>query len=335
MATDNPSKPQVFGTLPDGQEVRLVTLSSDALTVSVMTYGASVQDLLFEGAPMVLGSDRLADYLDPLIYCGAIVGRVANRISGGTFPWNGGMRDVDTNEAGVTCLHGGGAGTGQLNWQIAEHSGSQCTFSLTLADGHMGFPGALTLRATYRVTGATLRLELTAIAESDTVLAPAPHCYFNLAGGGSIDDHTLWAAADRYTEVDARLWPTGRSPAVDGTRFDFRTAVPLGAEGIDHNLCVSEARTEMKKMAVLTHPGSGRRMTLRSTEPGLQVYNAEHMGDAPVDGSHGRRFGRRAGVAMEPQVWPDAVNRPEFPSAFLGAGERFEAVSEFEFDLLE
>jgi aldose 1-epimerase len=328
-----------FGIRPDGRGVERVTLVSGGMTAKVLTQGAILQDLTFEGQPLVLGSDDLSDYLGHISYFGALVGRVANRISGGAYVAGGDAYSLDLNDPLGNCLHGGSDGTSMHLWTLEEASETEVRLRLSLPDGHMGFPGGLEIAARYSLDGATLVLEIEARSDADTVCSIAPHSYFNLDGSPKIDEHKLKIAADHYLPVDAQMAPTGEVRAVAGGGFDFRDARAMGDVSVDHNFCLADARRELSFAASLYGPKSGIEMQIYSTEPGLQVYDARHISeagpdagpDAGIAGSHGRRFGPRAGVAIETQNWPDAVTQGHFPPATLKRGEVFRARTEFRF----
>ncbi len=313
-----------FGHLPDGQTVKKISLSGGGLTVQILTYGATVQDLRLDGVahPLVLGSPTLLPYLTDFRYFGAIVGRFANRIAGGQFDLNGQTYALNCNDNGVQTLHGGAEGAGQLVWAVEDMTPDSVTLALTLADGHMGFPGDMTVRATYALPGdGALRLDIQARTNAPSPCSFAHHGYFNLDGAGSVLDHLLQIDADHYLPVDAGLIPTGQIAPVGGTPFDFRTPRLIGAAGFDHNLCLANARQPLRKVAQMHGPQSGVVLTVSTTEPGLQVYDGQKIparGFAGLDGCH---YGPNGGLALETQIWPDAPNRAEFPDSILQPGE--------------
>ncbi|MFD1913673.1 aldose epimerase family protein [Halodurantibacterium flavum] len=317
-----------FDTLPDGREVLAVDLAGPQLRATVLTLGATVQDLRLDGVdhPLVLRLPTSRAYLEEGLYVGAIVGRFANRIGNARFELDGRTHEVDPNFLGRHLLHGGSDGIHAHLWQIADVQPAQVTMTLDLGDGHMGFPGALRITATLGVSGDALDVDLRAVAEAATPCNLAHHGYFDLDGAGDIRGHELWIAADHYVPVDADLIPTGEIAPVEGTPFDFRTMRPIGDAGYDHNLCLSPTRQEMRHVATLKGR-NGLRMEIETTEPGLQVYDGAMFGRLVV--ADGQVRGPYAGVALETQGWPDAPNQPGFPDAILRPGQEYRALTAY------
>lgn len=326
----------VFGTLPDGRQVHRVTLTAHGMTASVITWGASLQDLRLSGIahPLVLGFPDLAPYLAEGRYFGAIVGRCANRIAGGRAQLGDRTLDLDRNERGRTTLHGGSDGTGQRNWIIADQGADFVALSDHLPDGHMGFPGALLVRVTYRLLpGPALHIGILASTTDDTLCNFAQHSYFNLDGRPTIADHRLTVPADTYLPVDGDLIPLGPPAPVQGTALDFRQPARLGdrlggppggppdGPGIDHNLCLAPRRAMAPRRAA-TLRGRSVQMTIDSTEPGLQVYDGALLRPG-APGLDGQSYGPHAGIALESQLWPDAPHHPSYPSAVLEMGQLY------------
>lgn len=313
----------VFGRLPGGEPVEAVEITAHGLRARFLTWGATLQDLRLEGVPhgLVLGFPDLGSYLAyPDLYFGAMVGRFANRIGDGRATLGGTHVQLDRNFLGRHLLHGGREGTSRRNWRIAARSDAAVTFADTLPDGHMGFPGCLTVRTTFEIRpGPALSIEVLAETDAETLFSFAHHAYFNLGGGPTIAGHSLRIAADHYLPVSDELIPTGEVAAVTGTPFDFRDPVTLDAGrlavGYDHNFCLSEERGPVRPVADLVAPDGRVTMTIRTTEPGLQVYDGAAIAAGP--------FGAHAGLALEPQVWPDAPNHRHFPSALLRPGETY------------
>jgi aldose 1-epimerase len=317
-----------FGVLPGGGTVWRATISGHGLTASVMTLGASLQDLRLDGTPhpLVLGFPRLGPYLDEGRYFGAVVGRYANRIRDGRAVLDGQALELDRNQNGHHILHGGSDGSGTRNWVLAEQSDDMVALADLLPAGHMGFPGSMPVRAIYRILpGPTLSLSIRATSDAPTLCNFAQHSYFNLDGKDTVAGHHLTVPASHHLPVDADLIPQGPPAPVHGTALDFRRPVRLGERlsgpAIDHNLCLAPERHVRPRRAAMLEAG-GLRMTLRSTEPGLQVYTANHLSPC-APGLAGRPYGRHAGIALESQLWPDAPNRPDFPSARLMPGRLY------------
>ena len=332
-----------FGATREGEAVRRFAIEGGGLSARILTYGAVVQDLRLAGhhAPLVLGFERLEDYLDHSRYFGAIAGRCANRISGAKFILDGERFELDANDNGNT-LHGGAKGLGRRVWRVSETGPDFVTLAIDDPAGWMGFPGTLDIVCTYRLKPpGTLAVELTAACDRPTLCNLAPHSYFNLddGGRGSILDHRISIAASAYTPVDEQGIPTGEVLPVEGTPFDFvipRTIRLCEGEETryDHNFCLSAARGPLRRTAWAQGAASGVEMEVWTTEPGLQFYTGQFP-DRVVPGLDGIFYRSQAGFCLEPQVWPDSPNRPHFPQAVLRPGEEYRQTSEFRFRLPE
>ncbi|MFI7291352.1 aldose epimerase family protein [Streptomyces anulatus] len=321
-----------FGALADGSPVRRWTLERDGVRVRVLTYGATVQSVEAPGrdgsrAPVALGLPDVAGYEEfPAPYFGAVVGRYANRIGGASFVLDGRTHRLTPNEGG-NHLHGGVRGFDKRVWDaVAVPDGVR--LSLVSADEDEGYPGRLDFSVTYTLgPGGALRLAYRAVTDAPTVLNPTSHLYWNLAGAdsGSALGQQLRIAAGRVTRVDAASVPTGELLPVAGTLFDFREMRAVGA-GYDQNFVLAEGTEEAYGVAAELYDAvSGRVLTVRTTEPGLQLYTADHF--------DGRPFGPCAGIALETQHFPDSPNRPEFPSTVLRPGEEFVSRTEYAFSV--
>lgn len=310
---------KLFGTLSDGTRVHRWTLERAGVRVRVLTYGGIVQsaevpDRDGRAADVVLGFPGLDGYLEtPGPYIGALVGRYANRIARGRFPLDGATYHLAQNN-GPNSLHGGERGFDKRVWE-AEPVEHGVRLHRVSPHGEEGFPGRLAVSATYTLDAAgALRIAYEATTDAPTVVNLTNHTYWNLAGSGNAGGHELRIDASRLTPVDADLIPTGEFEDVAGTGFDFRAARKVGA-GYDHNFVLDKGVTRAPlEVAELHDPASGRVLTVATTEPGLQLYTADHLSGpfAPGDG-----------IALETQHFPDSPNRPDFPSTELRPGEVF------------
>ena len=331
---------RVFGQLPQGGTVHEITLAAGDLTVAVITLGAIIRDVRLAGVghPLVLGFDDPASYVEHSPYFGAVCGRYGGRIARGRFTLDGRPYQLSLNENGKTHLHGGNVGFSRRLWDIVEVRGDSVVLRLVSPDGEEGYPGTLTAEVRYTVEApATIRMEITAIANAPTVVNLLQHSYFNLDDSPDILDHRLQIFAGAYTPTDADLIPTGEVLTVAGSNFDFRTPRPVrqtrAGERIvyDKNFVVDRRRAAAPRpMARLSSPVNGLTLAIESTEPGLQFYDGSYI-NLPVPGLGGRVYRANSGVCLEPQLFGDAPNHQSFPSSVLRPGETYRQVSTFAF----
>ena len=351
-----------FGTTPDGTSVERWTLSNGELTVRVLTYGGVIQTLEAPDAGgdvenVVLGFADLAGYVsddDP--YFGSLIGRYGNRIAGGSFDLDGATYQLPLND-GPNTLHGGPTGFDDRVWtatNVTDDDAAALQLELVSPDGDQGFPGTLTTTVTYTVDAdSRLSVHYEATTDAPTVVNLTQHTYWNLAGewSGTIYDHELQIDASGYTPVDATLIPTGQVAPVQGTPFDFREPTAIGerireddqqllyGQGYDHNWALdreddgaregSDSEDGLEQAAVLHDPGSGRTLTIATTEPGLQFYSGNFL-DGTLVGTGGAIYRQGDGLALETQHFPDSPNQPGFPSTVLRPGEVYDSTTVFE-----
>ena len=339
----------MWGKTTGGTAVDAYTLSDSHLTVKVITYGAHVvsieaPDRKGVKANVVLGFDDMAGYeAGKSTYIGAIVGRYGNRIAKGTFSIDGSTFHIPVNN-GANTLHGGTVGFDQKIW-TATKIPDGVELALVSADGDMGFPGTLTAHVRYTLEGSSLRIAYSATTTKPTVVNLTNHSYFNLAGNGqgTILNELMMINADRYTPVDAGLIPTGELATVAGTPFDFRKPVAIGARindandqlkiagGYDHNFVLNNAADGgLHPAAVVVDPGSGRTLTVKTTEPGIQFYSSNFL-DGTLKGQFGVMYPKNAAFCLETQHFPDSPNHPAFPSTELKPGQTMHSLTVFVF----
>ncbi|MBV9929816.1 MAG: galactose mutarotase [Alphaproteobacteria bacterium] len=337
-----------FGTLPDGRAVEVVTLANGhGMRVRLISYGASIQSVVVPdrhgaGADVTLGYPDLRAYLEHPQYFGSTVGRVANRIALGRFTLDGRTYQVPVNN-GPNSLHGGTKGFDKVLWSVAETQGgpsARVTFRYVSPDGEMGYPGTLTVSATYALDEANaLSVDYRATTDRPTLVNLSNHAYWNLAGEGSAEGamgHLLTIPADAYSPTDATAIPTGEFRPVAGTVFDFRKPMPVGARvrdaadrqivfgrGYDHNWVVARTiAAEPRLLARVEEPISGRVMEILSNQPGLQFYSGNFL-DATTAGKAGKLYRMGDAIVLEPQMFPDTPNHPEFGSIRLEPGQTY------------
>jgi aldose 1-epimerase len=347
MAAKTRVSKQAFGQAPDGTAVDLYSLADGKVEVGIMTYGGIIVSLRTPDRngkldDVVLGCNSVEEYVAQTAHFGGIIGRYANRIAHGSFQLDGQTYHIPKND-GDNALHGGVGGFDKVVW-AAKQMGDGIELTYVSKDGYQGFPGTLTTTVRYSLSGGALRIEYSATTDQDTVLNLTNHSYFNLAGQGKGDvlGHVLKIDASRITPVDAALIPTGELQAVEGTPFDFRTPHAIGArieaddpqlrlgQGYDHNFVLDHPPGELSEAAEVYEPTTGRILRVSTTEPGVQLYTANHL-DGSITGKQGRVYHRRFAFCLETQHFPDSPNHSSFPSTELKAGQRFHSVTVLEF----
>lgn len=336
-----------FGVTPGGAPVEEITLTAGELSCRIITYGGAIRALTVPdraGRPVdvVLGFDTLEDYLNHDKCLGALIGRYANRIGGSRFQLNGREYTLPAND-GVNHLHGG-RGFDKQVWKVEGAWENSLTLSLVSPDGQEGYPGALSAQVTYTLGAEGLTLDYRAVCDQDTLCSLTNHAYFNLSGHGSGDilDHRVRLFAQRYTPADGGSIPTGELAPVEGTPMDLRQPTRVGdhiddsfpqltqAGGYDHNWVVDGQPGVLRPVGTVYTPDTGIRLEVDSTLPGVQFYSGNYLGGCPA-GKGGAPYGRRWGLCLETQHFPDAPNKPQFPSPVLRAGEKYHQVTRYRF----
>lgn len=304
----------IYGTTPDGLDFELFTLSRGDLTVQITNYGARLLRVVRDGVDLLYGPKSPEELLADDCYCGAVCGRVANRIAGGSFELDGRRYQLAVNN-GPNHLHGGTIGFNARIWSVEQADESRLVLTLLSPDGEEGYPGTVRVRAVYSLGEQGLSLDLEADTDAPTLLNLTNHAYWNLAGQGTIDGHLLSVAADAYTPMVSNI-PTGSIEPVEGTLYNLRRPALLGernapsaiAGGYDDNYVLNNGG-ELREAAVLTC--GERRLRVSTNAPGLQVYTGDYL---PL---------KRGGVALEAQNYPDSPHHANFPSIELRPGETY------------
>lgn len=320
-----------FGHTRDGRSVQAIRLSSRHMAATVLTWGAALQDVRLAGIErsLTLGGERLAGYQGPMGYFGTIVGPVANRLAGARAVIAGQEYRFPANE-GTTSLHSGPNGVQARHWALLSADAASLHLALVLEAGDDGYPGRRRITAEYQVDEATLILRLVAQTDAPTLMNLANHSYWNLDGTETYAGHRFAVAADRYVVTHNEV-PTGEVRQVGGA-LDLRQGRVLDlTERFNHNYCLSDAPRALTDVATLTGQ-SGVTLRMATTEPGLQVYDARHVGGGPFAGHGGLPYGPHAGLALEAQRWPDAPNHPGFPPITLNPGESYRQETRWTFE---
>ncbi|PAP75013.1 aldose epimerase family protein [Rubrivirga marina] len=346
-----------FGTLPDGTEATLYTLTNaSGSSVSVTDYGGIVTSIVVPDrdgtlADVTLGFDSVEDYAseayrNALPYFGAIIGRYGNRIGGAQFEIDGETYQLAANN-GPNHLHGGETGFDGVMWDAEPVEGEAAVrLTRTSPDGEEGYPGNLDVAVTYTLTDDDrLVIDYEATTDAPTVVNLTNHTYFNLTGDptNTILDHRLRINSDAFTPVDAGLIPTGEVRPVEGTPFDFRELTRIGdgidaddeqigfGPGYDHNWMLRETGGGLTEAARVVEPTTGRVLVVETTEPAIQFYAGNFL-DGSITGKGGVSYGRRTGFCLETQHAPDSPNQPDFPSTVLRPGETYRSQTVYGFE---
>lgn len=333
----------VWGATPEGEAIILYILRNErGSEVRLTNMGAAIVSVKFADRngkidDVALGYRDAESYIGDGACSGKSVGRVANRIARGRMTVEGVEYSLEINN-GVNHNHGGSKGFANRLWESRVET-NRVVFSLTSDDGDQNYPGELNVEAVYDFDDED-SLEVTYLAKTDrtTPVNMTNHLYWNLSGEGSgtIHDHELRLNCSKVLEADATQIPTGRLLDVEGTPMDFRTFRRLGDgidsefnrirdfRGYDHFWVLDGWRKNiLSEIGELRDPKSGRCVRVLTSQAGTMVYTGNWLsGGCPVTKSGGR-YEDWAGVAIECQNYPDAVNRPEFPSVLLHPGELY------------
>ncbi len=345
---------QNFGKTSAGETVELYTLTNaQGMEARISTYGGILISLKAPDrggalADVVLGHDDLESYItNNSPFLGALVGRYGNRIGKAQFALQGTTYKLAAND-GPNHLHGGTRGFDKVVWKaekVDAADGVGLALRYVSADGEVGNPGTLAAKVTYTLTdGNALRIDYEASTDKPTVVNLTNHAYFNLkdAGASTILGHELTLNADLFTPVDKTLIPTGELRPVEGTPFDFRQPLAIGARisqadeqlqfggGYDHNFVLNRQGDGLSLAARVHEPSTGRVMEVFTTEPGVQFYAGNFL-DGSITGRGGIAYQKRSGFCLETQHYPDSPNKPDFPSTALEPGQNYRSSTEFRF----
>lgn len=340
-----------FGQFPDGREADLFTLRNAAgMTVKITNYGGYIVSMTAPDKSgnyedIILGMPTFADYLKGTPSLGPIIGRFGNRIGGAKFTLDGKEYVLAANNRG-NQIHGGRVGFDKKLWNATPVDGNEPTLKLTYtsADGEEGYPGNLAVEVDYTLQkDNSLRITYQATTDKPTVLNLTNHAYFNLSGmKRDVLGYELMIKANTYLPTDARQIPTGEIQPVKGTPFDFTKPTVVGSRindttniqikygsGYDHCWVLGEPSNKLRLGATVYDPESGRLMTMYTTEPGVQVYTANHLNG--LKGKDGVAYTKRFGICLETQHFPDSPNKPNFPSTVLRPGETYRSTTVYNF----
>ena len=328
---------KTFGKLADGREARLFAIEAGRLRAEVTDYGASLVSLYVDGVDVCLGCEDVRGYEKNGSFLGATVGRNANRMKGASFLLGGERVQLSANE-GCNNLHSGPDSWGWRLWEVTAHTENSLTLAMHSPHGDQGFPGNVEFSVTYAIENDGLTIRYRGVSDRDTVFNVTNHAYFNLFGQDKPEramDQELMLPAAYFCPDDAANIPTGEVRSVEGTPFAFRTFKTIGRDigmdyeplhlqgGYDHNFV-----NVQEICAVMRNPENGLTMTVTTDLPGVQVYAGNFLKN---HGKGGVYYGKRSGVALETQFFPDSVNHPEWIQPFVKAGETWESETRYAF----
>uniref|UniRef100_A0A8D9ART8 Aldose 1-epimerase n=1 Tax=Cacopsylla melanoneura TaxID=428564 RepID=A0A8D9ART8_9HEMI len=331
--------------------VRRFTLTNHLLRtqVQIINYGATITSVVTPDCydkldDIVLGFDYLEGYRHPENpYMGATIGRVANRISNGTFTVDGVEYRVEKNDRGLNAIHGGERGFDKVLWIPLVTKSDSVTMAYTSVDGESGFPGTVHATVTFTLTlDNRLIIKYNATTDKKTPINLTNHAYFNLAGHRSgsreLVNHVVKLFSESYTEVDSLSLPTGEIRPVNGTPYDLRLPKYMGFalqetqwKGFDHNYVLDGNVSTMAAWVV--HPKSGRVLNLYTDQPGVQFYTGGNI--RPIYGKQYALYDQFGAFCLETQKYPDALHHDNFPSILLSPGETYEHTAIYEFGLIQ
>lgn len=337
-----------FGTF-NGEAVTEYTLTNaNGMQVGIINYGGTVTKILTKDkagnfGDVVLGFDSIDGFTqkgNP--FFGALIGRYGNRIAKGKFTLDGATYTLAAYNNGQ-ALHGGLKGYDKVMWKAEKQPGdSSIKLTYLSKDGEEGYPGNLTIEVIYTLTTDNgLKIDYAATTDKATPVNLTNHAYFNLSAGkdSTILDHELMLKADKFTEVDSVLIPTGKLPDVKGTPMDFTTAKKIGKEidsvkgGYDHNWVLNKTGNALESIGTLYHAGSGRLMEVYTTEPGIQFYSGNFLDGTLTNTKGGQKYVKHAALCLETQHFPDSPNQPTFPNTILKPGEKYTHTSLYKFSV--
>ena len=346
-----------YGKTKDNKKVDLYSFKNEnGMQVDIINYGGIITSLKVpdkngETEDIVLGYNKLEDYINENPYFGSIIGRYGNRIAKGKFNLNGNQYTLATNND-ENHLHGGNIGFDKVIWE-AETKINSNSSSLILKylsrDMEEGYPGNLYTTVTYKITNDnSVEIKYEAQTDKTTVINLTQHSYFNLSGdfNQSILNHKVKINANQFLPVNKSLIPTGNKLNVSMTPFDFRNYKEIKKDinaddlqlnfgnGYDHCWVLNDYKNGYRLVASAFHEESGRLMEVYSDQPGLQFYTGNFL-DGSLPQKEEGFYNFRSGFCMETQHFPNSPNQPDFPSVTLNPNEKYNSKTTYKFKIKE
>ncbi len=334
-------KKTLFGTTSNGESVYKYAITSNVASISVITFGATLQAFCVPSnngnLDIVLGYDDVLSYQTKGNYIGATVGRNANRICDAKFTLNGKEYILNKNN-GKNNLHGGNVGFSHRVWEEDEVGENYVVLSIFSKDMEEGFPGNMTAKVKYTLNESCLDIEYFATCDEDTVCNFTNHSYFNLDGAGSnlASENLLKIESDFITEVDSTLIPTGKLLAVKDTPYDFTEfkRIKDGNEKVncyDVSYCLKN-NGKYQPICFAYSKNSNIKMTVYSDQPAVQLYGGAMRERV---GKGGIVYKTLDSYCLETQGYIDAINQPSFPSVILKKGENYYSKTTFKCEIIK
>ncbi len=335
-----------FGTFDNSPVTKYTLTNPSGMEVSIINYGGTITDIIVPDkngnkGNVVARFDSLSGYLqkgNP--FFGSLVGRYGNRIANAQFRLDGKKYTLAANNDG-NSLHGGNKGFDKVVWKAEKLAGdSSIELTYLSKDGEEGYPGNLSVKVIYTLTSDNaVKIDYTATTDKPTPVNLTNHSYFNLSAGrdSTILGHQLMINADKFTEVNDKLIPTGKLPEVKGGPMDCTVSKEVGRDigqvkgGYDHNFVLIKQDNELSKAAELFDPGSGRVMEVWTTQPGVQFYTGNFLNGQLVNTPGNVKYNKHAALCLETQHYPDSPNQPAFPSTILKPGETYRQTTIYKF----
>ena len=335
-----------FGTFDNLPITKYTLTNPSGMEVSILNYGGTITDIIVPDkngnkGDVVGRFDSLSGYLqkgNP--FFGALVGRYGNRIANAQFSLDGKKYTLAANNDG-NSLHGGNKGFDKVVWKAEKNAGdSSLELTYLSKDGEEGYPGNLSVKVVYTLTADNaVKIDYMATTDKPTPVNLTNHSYFNLSAGhdSTILGHQLMINADKFTEVNKKLIPTGKLPEVKGGPMDFTVSKEVGRDigqvdgGYDHNFVLIKQGNELSKAAEVYDPGSGRVMEVWTTQPGVQFYTGNFLNGQLVNTPGNVKYNKHAALCLETQHYPDSPNQPAFPTTILKPGETYMQTTIYKF----